>query len=988
MKKFYLFIVLLLFGISNLDAQIEDSKGKDFWVTFPPNFHNNKLSPTTEKKYGDSLYLFIVADVPTNGTIVYKDSSGREYTHNFSITNPAEVYTFKVSYYNFELVGYNDSGLNFSRNQSERVAKQSFHITSDNEIVVYGHSQAVTTSDAFMIFPTDILGNDYLIMAYSSDTEVGGTSMTPSQFAVVATEDNTLVQIDAITSTYAHGFGLQEVTLNKGEAYLVQANVMGAIYNSDLTGSSVQSSKPIAVFAGHQRATVPVRIGNSSASRDFLISQMPPIRTWGKNYFITPFVQPTDITNIGTDLFRILAAYNLTEVSINGQVVAILNKGEFYEGELTNSAYISANSPILVGQFKKTSQSSAFQERSSDPFFVVIPPKEQFMTSYKVMNTQAYQFNNFYYEKVYTEHYITLVVPASARNEMNLDGTNVQSNLFQRISNSDYYYANIPVSEGQHSVSSITEFGIIVYGYGIANSYGYVGGLSFKPHDFKSPEIISNINCFELNGAITDTALYDSGVISINIPDNRKINCDVEISSFTQFQKVILFSAKLIDNYQDGEFKIEVVDSMHLETNELIEIPGFTLKNELQDDESIPFSSYIGKLNSEYCIDIPIKNYGKFEQTIKDINLHYPEQFRITTALPLKIAAGKVEIVRLCFFSEFDSTYVDSIVIANECAQRNVLNLKFGTQTDKNSPQSAISYDPCFEYSEVVFYDSLIYDKGLEKIEVEKLTNCKADFKIISSEEIKLKITVLDFFKDAIYELVAIDSLGNTTKLCDTIQGFTISSPLFEPDNNYLNYNNCYIGNLYCDSILFFNYGLLPFVINDAIIARNVYFSIPQSQFPLVIEPQESKQLMVCFSPINTTIKDYNDTLYLNFHCLDMHINLYGDSKPVVYEGVSNCNVPITISSNGLPAKSYMGPVYPNPTNKSINIEFGLAQKENVEISVYDVFGNIIELENLSDYSQGYYSHSINVENFPQGQYFIQLRLGVNIYFANFMKFN
>jgi hypothetical protein len=37
-----------------------------------------------------------------------------------------------------------------------------------------------------------------------------------------------------------------------------------------------------------------------------------------------------------------------------------------------------------------------------------------------------------------------------------------------------------------------------------------------------------------------------------------------------------------------------------------------------------------------------------------------------------------------------------------------------------------------------------------------------------------------------------------------------------------------------------------------------------------------------------------------------------------------------------------MGTVYPNPTNQSINIEFGLAQKENVEISVYDVFGNII----------------------------------------------
>ncbi|HPO64317.1 MAG TPA: hypothetical protein PK762_14655, partial [Candidatus Kapabacteria bacterium] len=371
--------------------------------------------------------------------------------------------------------------------------------------------------------------------------------------------------------------------------------------------------------------------------------------------------------------------------------------------------------------------------------------------------------------------------------------------LFQRISNSDYYFANIPVTEGQHSLNSTTEFGIIIYGYGTANSYGYAGGLSFKPHDFKSPDIITNIDCFELNGAITDTTMYDSGVISISVPENEKINTEVLLSNFTEFQKIILFSARLIDKYQDGKFRIKVVDSMKLESNKTIEIPGFTLKNELQQNETIPFIDYIGRMNSEYCIDIPIKNYGKFEQTINTVNLNYPDQFRIASTLPLKIAAGKVENLRLCFLSEFDSTYVDSVIIANECAQRNVLNLKFGTQTDKNAPQSATNFAPCFEYSEVVFYDSLIYDYGLKEVEVELLINCKADFELISSEEIKLKITVVDLYQDAIYKLIAIDSMDNRTTLTDTIPGFTISSPLFAPDNNYMDYVDCSIGGLYCD---------------------------------------------------------------------------------------------------------------------------------------------------------------------------------------------
>ncbi len=982
-----------MLGFSNLDAQIEDSKGKDFWLTYPPNFHRYKFDNDERRKYGDSLYLFIVADVPTNGSIVYYDSTGREYTHNFSITNPAEVYTFKVSFFNFELVGFNDSGKPFKRNQCERVAKQAFHITSDNEIIVYGHSQAVTTSDALMVFPTDILGSDYLIMSYYGDVEMdddysGNKLKTPSQFAVVATEDNTLVKINPTVPTYANGYGLQEITLNKGEVYLVQATVTGGINESDLTGTSVQSSKPVAVFAGHQKATVPLRVGNNNPSRDFLISQMPPVRTWGKNSFLTQFVSPSGITNLGTDLYRILAAYDSTEVFINGLKTVTLDKGGFYEGPLTEAAYITSNSPILVAQFKKTSQSDSYLQRLGDPFFVVIPPKEQFMTSYKVMNTQAYQSNGFNYEKVYDEHYITLVVPATARNEINLDGTNVPSNSFTRISNSDYYYTNIKVAEGQHSVNSTEEFGIIVYGYGTANSYGYVGGLSFRPHDFKAPEIISIINCFELNGAITDSTMYDSGVISISVPEDEKVNTEVLMSNFTEFEKVILFSARLIDKYQDGSFKIKVVDSMKLESNKTIEIPGFTLKNELQLDETVPFSSYIGRINTEYCIDIPIKNYGKFEQTINTINLNYPEQFRIASTLPLKIAAGKVENLRLCFLSEFDSTYVDSIIIANDCAQRNILNFKFGTQTDKNAPQSATNYDPCFEYSEVIFYDSLLSDYGLKKVEAEQLINCKADFELISSEEIKLKITVNDLYQDAIYVLVATDSVGNKTKLTDTIQGFTLSSPFFAPNNNYIDYVDCSIGGLYCDSIQFFNYGLKPIILNDALISQNIYFSIPQSQFPLVINPQETKVLKVCFSPINTIIKNYYDTLHLAMNCMDKQINLSGDSKPLFYEGESNCNVPIEITSYGLPSKSYIGTVYPNPTNSILTLDFGLAKEQNVEINIYDIYGILVKQELLSNYSSGNYSYLINVEILSQGQYLIQLKLGIGSHYAKFMKFD
>lgn len=49
----------------------QTTRGREFYVAFLPNYHNGgDLAP-------DSLYLFIVADEPTNGTITYTNNLGR-----------------------------------------------------------------------------------------------------------------------------------------------------------------------------------------------------------------------------------------------------------------------------------------------------------------------------------------------------------------------------------------------------------------------------------------------------------------------------------------------------------------------------------------------------------------------------------------------------------------------------------------------------------------------------------------------------------------------------------------------------------------------------------------------------------------------------------------------------------------------------------------------------------------------------------------------
>ena len=202
-------IILCCFIQSNTTfSQVAgSSKGKDFWLTFMPNVHRGVGAPpgTQEEaeRKTDSLYIFIASEIPTKGSIVYRDINRREFTRSFTINNPNEIYTFSVLWENFELQGFNTSNqLLANGGQTEKIAAQYFHITSEQDITVYALNQAWTTSDAFLVLPRPALERDYMIMSYPTDNVLddrrGGLSAgtTPSQCAIIAVEDNTRITID------------------------------------------------------------------------------------------------------------------------------------------------------------------------------------------------------------------------------------------------------------------------------------------------------------------------------------------------------------------------------------------------------------------------------------------------------------------------------------------------------------------------------------------------------------------------------------------------------------------------------------------------------------------------------------------------------------------------------------------------------------------------------------------------------------------------
>lgn len=397
-----------------------DSKGTEFWLMFNQNYQTS------------SLNLFITGDVATTGTV---SIPGLSFSQSFSVT-PGMVTTVDIP----DTAEVTDSDI---------IQDKGIHVVTDAEITVYGLNRLQYSTDAFLGLPTDILGTDYINLGYQNVNIVNAT-----QFGIVATQDNTTV---TITLTVDAGLRYANVPyniiLNQGEAYQLRSTFP---YPADLSGSLITSDKPIAVFGSHQCANIP----NGVVACDHIVEQLPPTSTWGQSFVTMPLA-----TRLRGDTFRVLASTDNTSVSINGVLVATLNKGQFHEQIITGPATITASEPVLVAQY---SNGSNWDNVISDPFMMLIPPYEQFLGNYTVTTPASGFATNF----------INVVAPDAAVGNINLDGVPIPTESFTPIGTSGFSGAQVPVDLGSHNLVGTLPFGAFVYGFDSYDSYGYPGGQS------------------------------------------------------------------------------------------------------------------------------------------------------------------------------------------------------------------------------------------------------------------------------------------------------------------------------------------------------------------------------------------------------------------------------------------------------------------------------------------------------------------------------
>ncbi len=916
--KLVVAVISLVLGA--IAQELPDSKGRDFWFCFMPNYHNLGITNANAREQ-DSVFVFVAADKPTTVTLEFTPYDGRPPQQIVQrIEDPNHMLIIGMGFWGVELIGINGGGVMVQpqSRHTQRPVPCSFHLTSDEDVTVYALAHADKTSDAFLVLPTDALGKDYFIMSYNADPyRINGSysyPSTPSQFAIVATDDSTMVEITRLTAPTVDG-PVSQVQLQRGEVYLIQSQTSSDAY--DLTGSRVRANRPIAVFGGHQRVRLPLSDrsrggGTYISSRDCLIEQMPSVNTWGRSILLVPYPDPPGDQKRSTDRYRILAARDSTVVYRDSVPLVVLNEGQFYEGELKEAATLQANRPILVAQFRRTSSSNVQNPYDSydlgDPFMIVLPPTEQFLSNYRVVCPRIYEdsaITSLYSVKreVYKYHSVTIIAPDSAKATVRVDGRIVPEHLFVPIPKSSYVYAWYRLDAGVHTISADVPIGIHIYGYGFADSYGYVGGMAFRRFDFDPPRIVGTTPCPPYRIVVYDSLPMDSRVDVVRVLEDSTSNVEwrIERNSMLPVDSVEVYVA-LRDPYEDGLVTVLAQDAEQFVTVKRFHLPGMTLRGISPDAtvERLPLRfTYRTSTQRTWCFPVRLVNTGSFPQTV--LRAFSAHGIVSDVILPAVLSRADTLYLNVCYRAEQSISIEDTLWIDTPCGRYTAATFTIEFVVDTLPPRVLRTQRPCPEVHILSISEPGLSESGIATFEVLDSVNVQVELlgdgenAYWIADELTLRISQRDWRLDSYYRLVVTDSSGNASIASGEFEGHTVmitNRDSLAPLQRFTGVSNSFL----CDTIELYNFGTYPKRF-DRITVRGIEFAPPPSFMPLVIPAGTRVRVPFCalLPPYRSEIENvYRDTVELTVGCYTRRMPVEISITMPSYTAESSCGVSIS----------------------------------------------------------------------------------------------
>lgn len=226
------------------------------------------------------------------------------------------------------------------------------------------------------------------------------------------------------------------------------------------------------------------------------------------------------------------------------------------------------------------------------------------------------------------------------------------------------------------------------------------------------------------------------------------------------------------------------------------------------------------------------------------------------------------------------------------------------------------------------------------------------------TEEIIGNTKKIRIFESGVYYLVVNDKYG-CSGTSDTIL------VEMQPDSNRLEILSVHAPNVFtidstsftslsCKRFILKNNSNQPYELKNVHLFKNIEFSAPQNQFPILIEPYDTISVLLCFSPLR--LGESRDTLLIKDVCDDWKIPLLSWGKSNIYNAGSKCDVPVKIVTTKL--TNYLFETtkpYPNPANDHFRISFYKFAPNNEDfegdVAIYNTIGIIQSVPRKLSYS-------------------------------------
>ncbi len=417
----------LLLSAWLLPAHAQTTYGTEHWVTFMENI----LLPFNG---APSFHLVISSEVGSAGTVTIPATG---FSFPFSVEAGADTV---VTLPNNVYYGLGD----------EAIFNFGIRVNSEEPVRVYAFHDRAFFSGTTMVLPTTALGTDHVVMARADDD-----GASPSQLVVMATQENTVVEItpSALTVSFRPPNLPFTVTLNAGQSFQLQSF-------SDLNGTRVRSldeNKSIALFAGARQAQVNCTLGGAD---DHLYEQIYPLGLWGREYHVVPF------KDRGGDEVRIMAGLLSASVTVGTQSFA-LEPGEVVAVNVNTPRRIQSSAPVAVGQFNDSQECN--NNLNGDPSFIFLPTA--------LLRDERFIWNARNSMNI-NQHFVNVVVQQNGSvTGMFLDGTNISNQFIAFPNLPNFWYAQVNVTTGSHELLSDKPFQATAYGMGFFNGYAYALGF-------------------------------------------------------------------------------------------------------------------------------------------------------------------------------------------------------------------------------------------------------------------------------------------------------------------------------------------------------------------------------------------------------------------------------------------------------------------------------------------------------------------------------